>query len=324
MNDSSHRSARRAGGYALAAVAVLIVVVGLAAIVGIGPFDSGASSSPDATGESVGDVKAAAGDLAGIVDRLAAGMSRSDFYEIPSESDRSRLARAFSAVRKGRLTRAAALARSLGYRVVRFTDRPTGRKLVLLADRPLDRHGWGLYVHSPKSRSRVIVEIAHPKADIKSEKVGVETFRRANAADLFMAGAHRYAAPGGASDVAHEPGTVFYAINRVAISPRAIVFQPHGFDAEARTSQFGEIVVSSGGPPTKLAESLAARLGALGYDTCLYRRGHCEGLGATTNVEGQAVSSVGGSFVHLEMARGLREKRASRERIASVVAKTLR
>jgi hypothetical protein len=324
MSNETRHSASRARGYVLASIVALVAALGLAAIIGIEPFDSGASSSGNGAGEKSGGVRAAAGDLARLVDSLSAGMSRSDYYEKPSEADRSRLARAFEAVRKGKLKRAAALARPLSYRVVRYTDRPTGRQLVLLAERPPGRHGWGLYAHSPGSHSRVIVEIAHPKADIKSEKVGVETFRRANASDLLMAGTHRYAASGGVSDVAHETRTVFYAINGAVISQRAIVFQPHGYDAEARTSEFGEIVASSGGVPTKLAELLAAHLSARGYDVCLYRPGRCEGLGATTNVEGQAVRAAGGSFIHLEMARKLRENRVSRERIASIVAKTLR
>jgi hypothetical protein len=194
----------------------------------------------------------------------------------------------------------------------------------MLVERRKPRRGWGLYVHSPRSRSRLIVEVAHPRADINSEKVGVGVFRRANAADLLVAGSHRYAARDRSSDAAHDESGPFAAVHRGALAPGVVVLQPHGFDEGERSAQYGEIVVSSGGAPTSLATSLADRLKADGFSTCLYGPGHCKALGGTTNVEGRSARAAGASFIHLELALRLRRSDAQRARIVSDVANVLR
>jgi hypothetical protein len=324
MTDQKRRSLPRAKGYAAALVAGLLLAAGLTALIGFEPLDFSGSNPSQAAPEQRNAVRKAAGDLGRLVDGLAQGMSRGDYYERPSDRQTRRLADAYRALRAGKLERAASIAGPLGFKVVRYLDRPTRRKLVLLVERSSRLRGWGLYAHSPRSGSKLIVEIAHPKADIKSEKVGVETFRLADAADLFMAGAHRYAAGDESSDVAHNRRTVFHAVHRAALASGVIVFQPHGFDAEARTSQFGEIVVSSGEVPTEIAGSLAEKLSAKGYDTCLYSPGHCEELGGTTNVEGQSTRTAGQRFIHLELALPLRERRAERKQIVAAVVQALR
>jgi hypothetical protein len=253
------------------------------------------------------------------VDRL----SRRGTYREPRPGQAARLANAFGAVKSGRLTHAAALARPLGYGVVRYRDIDSGRTLVLLIERRVPRRGWGLYVHSPGSRSRLIVEVAHPASDVKSERVGVETFRSARAADLFVAGALRDEEPNDSADVAHNGKSAFEAVHRAALAPGWTVLQPHGFDSARRGDQYGEIVVSSGGLPTELVRSLAGTLTAEGFDTCLYERGRCEGLGATTNVQGRTTRAAGALFIHVEMARRLRETQSLRARIVSALAKCL-
>jgi hypothetical protein len=326
---SRHASGRR---YAVPAVLAVIVLV-LGSIILLDPLDldlrgSDASNAahvkrPAPVQVPAATVGAARGRLGSFVYHFVDVLSRHRTYTKPRPAQRARLALAFRALKSGRLGRSAALAKPLGYKVVRFRDLDTGRRLVLLVERRLPGRGWGLYVHLPKARSRLVVEVAHPAADVKSERVGLEVFEAAKASDLFVAGAHRHAASDDSSDVAHNTSTVFDAVHRAVVAPRVTVFQPHGFDSSNRGDQYGSIVLSSGGAPAELHRSLANALEAESFKVCLYQDGRCEGLGATTNVQGDSARAAGASFVHLEMALRLRENADTRARIASTVGSCL-
>jgi hypothetical protein len=307
-------------------IAALALAAGLAGIVGPDPLDldlRGSDSSQAAnSGRQHAVVRRASGELHSLVYHFVDVLSRREAYQRPRPGQAARLANAFRAVQAGRLHRADALARPLGYKVVRYRDVDTRRRLVLLVERRLPGRGWGLYVHSPGSRSRLIVEVAHPASDIKSERVGLETFESTNAADLFVAGALRHAASDDA-DVAHNENTPFAAVHLAALKPTSLVFQPHGFDSGRRDAQYGEIVLSSGGPPTDLHRSLAHALEARGLKICLYQQGRCAGLGATTNVEGDSTRVAGALFVHLELALRLRKNGDRRARIVRTISPIL-
>jgi hypothetical protein len=282
---------------------------------------SNSSESPSAQGARL--VRTARGDLGRFVDRFVAALNKRRVYVKPTPRQAKLLSETYRAMRAGKLSRAAILARGLGYEVVRFRDRATHRTFLMLLERRKPRRGWGLYIHAPRSRSKLIVEVPHPHSDIKSEKVGVGVFRRANAADLFVAGSHRRAAADKSSDAAHNESGPFEAVHRGALKPGAVVLQPHGFDEGERSARYGEIVVSSGEEPTSLATSVAEKLKASGFPTCLYGPGHCEGLGATTNVEGASTRAAGALFIHVELALRLRERNSLRARIVSTLANAL-
>jgi hypothetical protein len=322
---TDHRRPRKAklrrGSYVAAVVAALALVTGLAGLLGVGPLDLGTSDSSEATKRQPA-VRSAAGELDRLVDDLVDRFSEGD-YEQPSARRAERLAAAFESVRAGRLERGARLARPLGYAVVRYLDRTTGRKLVLLVERRTPRRGLGLYVHSPRASSSSIVEVSHPGSDIKSERVGVETFRRVDASELFVAGSLRDAASDDSSDVAHNAHSAFEAVHRTVLERGVLVFQPHGFDSDRRGESYGEIVASSGAAPTKVVRSLASGLRARGFDTCLYQEDRCDALAGTTNVQGRSARAAGASFIHLELARRLREDRALRAKVVSAVAEAL-
>jgi hypothetical protein len=134
-----------------------------------------------------------------------------------------------------------------------------------------------MYIHAPESRSRLIVEVAHPVADLKTLELGLELFRATDAAGLFVAGAHRDAGSNDSADVAHNPRTVFEAVHGAAVEAEWIVLQPHGFEEARRPDRFGDMVISSGSTPTDLTRSLAERLTVAGFDVCLFGRDRCEG-----------------------------------------------
>jgi len=272
-------------------------------------------------------VSTTSGDLAIAVQRLVDLMPRPDSqaYDPPMASETAMMASAFLLITEGRLQEAARLVAPLHYSVVRFTDVPTGRQFVVLQElRNPDGswpHAWGLYVYSPGSTSRLIVEVAHPLDDIDTPPVGVETFRLANARALLVAGASRFANAGDVADVAHDGYSVFQAVHGAALVPGAVVFEPHGFEQD-RHESYGDVVVSTGAfPPDALAAEVAAALRKAGFSVCLYDGTNCSELGGTTNVQGASTRAASDTFLHLEMSIGVRSDQARRELVARIVAR---
>jgi hypothetical protein len=274
-------------------------------------------------------VKTASGDLAARVNSFVAAIpgKGTGVYDVPTSSERATMASAFDAIESGNLSRAASLVNSLKYDVVQYKDTVTGRTTVMLAERRNADgswpHAWGLYVFSPNAVSDTSVEVAHPIADWNTEDVGVETFRKANAEDLFVAGAHRYANSDGSADVAHASASVFEEIHKAAVESETKVFQPHGF-SQADHPDYGEAVVSAGTAPTQLAQDVHGALRGAGFDARLYDGVNYSALGATTNVQGKSARVLGADFLHVETIKPIRDDTTRRALLTTTLAERLR
>ena len=275
-------------------------------------------------------VKTASGDLAARVNSFVAAIpgKSTGAYDVPTSSERATMASAFDAIESGNLSRAASLVNPLKYDVVQYKDTVTGRTFVMLAERRNADgswpHAWGMYVFSPKATSDTSVEVDHPVADWNTEDVGVETFRKANAEDLFVAGAHRYANSDGSADVAHAGAAVFEEIHKAAVESETKVFQPHGF-SQADHPDYGEAVVSAGtAPPTQLAQDVHGALRVAGFDARLYDGVSYSDLGATTNVQGKSARALGADFLHVETIKPIRDDPARRALLTTTLAGKLR
>src|SRR5262249_4382456 len=156
----------------------------------------------------------------GFVERIP-GRGSGD-YDRPSAEQQAGMAAAFHAIEQGNITEAATLAAPFDYSVVRYTDSVTNRRLILLAERQNPDgswpHAWGLYIHAVESPSPMTVEVAHPHADVDTELVGVDIFRAARSANLFVSGADRDAQADGSADVAHSTHSVFEAIHEAVLA----------------------------------------------------------------------------------------------------------
>src|SRR5215212_7097721 len=224
-------------------------------------------------------VQVASGDLAADINSFVGAIPRSGSagYDTPTNPEIRKMARTYNAIEAGKLSRAASIVNPLKYDVVRYKDTATNRRLILLAERQNQDgswpHAWGMYVFSPQATSDATVEVAHPVADWNTEDIGVETFREANAEDLFIAGAHRYANSNGSADVAHADASVFEDVHEAAIESSTKVFQPHGF-SQTSHPDCGEVVVSAGkSPPTELAQKVYDDLRSAGFNAILYDSG---------------------------------------------------
>jgi hypothetical protein len=228
---------------------------------------------------------------------------------------------AFRAALRGDLAAAKNDAAEVGYDVVPFTDRATGRELVLLVDGDERApRGWGLFVHAPAARSEATVEVPHPIHDAHTERLGVHVFQAADAANLFIAGAHRHANPFGAADVAHQPLSVFETLHRVALERPGVVFQPHGFESRGARRTWDAVVSSGGLPPEEPAPTLARRLRRLGVRAVLFDGEACRVLGGTRNVQGRGTRAHGGRFLHLELAHRIRSDPETAAAVGAAVA----
>ena len=275
-------------------------------------------------------VKAASGDLSAHINSFVAAIpgKNTEVYDLPTSSERATMTSAYDAIEAGNLSRAASLVNPLRYDVVRYKDTVTGRTSIMLAERRNANgswpHAWGLYVFSPKATSDTCVEVTHPVADWNTEDVGVETFRKANAEDLFIAGAHRYANSDGSADVAHASASVFEEIHKAAVESATNAFQPHGF-AQADHADYGEAVVSAGtAPPTQLAQDVHSAVRDAGFDARLYDGVSYSALGAATNVQGKSTRAVGADFLHVEIIKPIRDDPARRALLSTTLARKLR
>ena len=267
---------------------------------------------------------AVVGDLAtlvhGFVSRIPGRGSGG--YDRPAADEEAAMAAAFRAIEEGHVDEASSLVESFDYSVVHYTDIATDRSLTILAERQNPdgswAHAWGLYIHSDRSPSKMTVEVAHPLADVDTELVGVDIFRAANSANLFVCGAERDARADGSADVAHSQQSVFEAIHEMVLSPEATIVQPHGFEGTGTHGSYGNIIVSP-----DLLRRMAQSLVSAGLHVCLYDGVNCRGLGGTTNVQGRSTRQTGGLFVHLEMDPGIRASRAQSALVARVVAAVL-
>ena len=94
----------------------------------------------------------------------------------------------------GSLEQASALFRSIGFSTVRLQEGE-----VLVSEGAL-RRGWGSYLFNPAAVSRLAVEIPAPLDEQGIMEAGVGLFHTLSATALAVAGASRYALPGGAAD----------------------------------------------------------------------------------------------------------------------------
>lgn len=286
-----------------------------------------------------------AGRLAELVARLAS----SEFVLGESTSDQrpyvdpAPVLHAFrhlaSSLAWGDVEAAAKSATEVGYEVVRFTDSDTNREYLVLRENLAvveTIRGWGSYIINPASRTNAIVEVPHPKADLHTPEVGAVVFAACEAKGFLLAGSHREKA-----DVPDLVDSVFHQIHVAWVGPAAQVttWQIHGFASAKHAFPRGAKVVSSTGDGTVApeVEALDAELEARGFPSFVFnelsprtkanRRVNDDVPGATfsalaasKNEQGRHSRSLGGSFVHIELAEGVRSDVESRTTAGAAIA----
>lgn len=311
--------------------AVLSASAGLALLVVAGvvshPAPAESPVVPDRTGApQVADPSAWPAQQVVSLDRLVrefvAAIPRrgSEVFDPPTTAEAESFTQAVAAVRTGRLMVARRLLDHLAYDLVEVEDSGKRRPLFALRERRNGDgtwpHGWGLYVLSARAPGSLVVQVPHPLFDVKTPALGLAAFRRTDGGAFFVAGTHRYANADGASDVAHSEGSMFQHVTRALVEPDSALLQFHGF-GEDNLPGYGSVVVSDGqAPPSDTSRAVADALRASGFETCLYDGSACAELGGTTNIQGRWARMIGADFVHVEVARRVRDDERDRRRLA--------
>ncbi len=289
------------------------------------------------------------GDFLAEVERLR-GLSftaDSNLYVAPTAAELAAFRALADALKANDESLAVALADSLNYEVVRYTDSLSGRRFLGTRERLVggaQTRGWGSYFLQPAFQRDALVEVPHVRFDLHSEELGARSFRDSGARGFLLAGAHRNANGPGSADVAQLTGSVFHQVHASWVGPAARTdsWQVHGYAAANHSFPAGTDAVLSNGDGSVSLEVLALdeALTALGYLSYAYNTLPADSasnlsvndglvgttfssLGGTTNVQGQLSRSLGGRFLHAEFEQSLRFTPAERQQAASALSQAI-
>jgi hypothetical protein len=172
--------------------------------------------------------------------------------------------------------------------------------------------GGGFYVFRTGGKPGC-VQAPHTFFDEGTGDLALAVFEQLQLSCLFTNTVHRKAvsSPGASADVAHEASSLFNAATLGLMDASdGPVFQLHGFGSS--TAPSGVEAIVSEGRPAPAAESLAARFRSalqteLGGDVRLFDV-DVKVLGATTNVQGEAVRAANRAFMHVELSAPTRKR----------------
>ncbi|PVZ08008.1 hypothetical protein [Actinomycetospora cinnamomea] len=202
-----------------------------------------------------------------------------------------------------------------------------GDALVLRSD-PRGARAWLVVVLRPGVVPGAVVEVPHPNADLDTEVVGLEVWRRCPGALYLQAGAHRGAgAPPDArergdfpADVAARPDSPFARVAGRLVARGLPQVQLHGFADRGDV----DVVLSPGAAPgSPLLDAVAGRLAAAGERVGTGDDARWSDLLGRRNVQGLAAAGQGTAFVHLELARAVRRDADRRDAVAAALAGAL-
>jgi hypothetical protein len=195
--------------------------------------------------------------------------------------------------------------------------------LWVLRELPDSRRGAGAITLRVGAASAWVVEAPHTFFDVGTLPVAIDAFDGGRARALLVNTVHRYRARDAGeqegsegaeapvvveSDVAHAPISFFLAAHEalVASLPGAVTLQLHGFKDSAAPGALA--IVSAAGTPAAITPFAQRMRGVLGEDAIATYPDQVKVLGGTKNVEAQASSRAGAGFIHVEMARTLRDR----------------
>ena len=221
-------------------------------------------------------------------------------------------------------------ATAIGYDVVVINDAGSTYYGLQESATVATKKGWGSFFLRQDAMNDVVLEVAHPLADINTTGISAQTFVESQAKGFILAGAHRNANGIGTADVAHLAESIFQEVHQSFAEGTTdlSVWQIHGFDIDQHPSfpADSDAILSSGtGSVSALVLGLDQNIDALDGDWTSYTfntldvsdalnvatNGDLAGskfsaLGGTTNVQRQHTSSIGGEFVHIELEQSLR------------------
>lgn len=291
------------------------------------------------------------GSITSEIERLknVAFTEDSGLYITPDSTQLANFKSMANALYSGDTSTADSFASGLNYEIVEFTDTVSSH-VYFMAREILDGSGdqtlgWGTYIIRDNPSSAALLEVPHLLHDTRTWQIGGSSFHDSNAKGFLMAGAHRSANGANTADVAHLSDSVFQTVHEAWTDQdlNLVTFSVHGFNI-ANYGGFPvetDFVLSNGdGGVSNEVIVLDAAFDGGGYDSYAYNSllvsdpdnvtvngtedgSTFSGLGATTTVQRIYSSSVGATFVHIEIERTLRFSPTDRITIANLLTASI-
>ncbi len=256
-------------------------------------------------------------DLSDHLAMLADGMGLDDPYRPPTRRERRTAAHGLEVLLGDpfALGEAASRLAPHGFRVADCVDTANENRFVLVDGERRGHRRWGTVVLDPHTPPSSLIAVPHPSADLDTEIVGAELFRRTPGAVLLVSGSHRRTADE-AGDVAHRTDSLFHAFALRLMDRGLPQIQLHGFASLSDV----DVVLSPG--PGEAAPALLDTADALDTEGFRLLRSWLEACPLTgrTNVQGRAAADHDLPFLHVELARALRSTAETRGRAMDAIA----
>ena len=267
-------------------------------------------------------------------------------YQIPTPSDLKTFAQLAKAMITQDLNSALNLAAALNYEVVKFLDISSQQILYGVREKLLNgqqSRGWGTYFINPSYHTNALIEVPHIIADQQTEEIGARAFLMSSARGFLIAGAHRNANGHNTADVCNPIPSIFQAVHQAWVLSRTRVWQIHGFRLTNHPSfpSNTQAVLSDGqGTISPEVLNLSQRMRISNFHSYVYNnlapsaplnrqvnqgiRGRIfSSLGGTQNVQSIYCHRQGNAFIHVELARSIRNNQTGREQVAKCIADSI-
>jgi len=267
-------------------------------------------------------------------------------YQPPKTSELQAFSHLANAFYSGDFKKAAKLAKTFNYRVIKFREQSTQQTLFGLLENESDKkrvRGWGSYFINPSASAKALVESPHILFDRFTPEIAAQVFLLSKARGFLMAGAHRNANGSGSADVCDPIDSVFQVVHESWSQDGAGTWQLHGF-ANPLAKGFPkhtQTVLSTGTKnASKAVITLEEILEEQGYSSYVYNELSPESvinqklneqvpgttfspLAGTQNVQGNYNHQIGVPFLHIELDSDIRSRKNSRGKIASAIASAI-
>ena len=126
-----------------------------------------------------------------IIDGLP-GTNTSDDYVEPNDGELSKFREAVNYILDKNYSSAASKAQEFGYKVIKIIDNSetVNQNYYMLMTNSGNYWGTFLFAETPL-RKKLVIQIPHPKNDMKTGNQGIYIFRKAGGFAYFLAGTHR-------------------------------------------------------------------------------------------------------------------------------------
>lgn len=244
-------------------------------------------------------------------------------YRGVTEQERRRAVSAVEHLLTGDVRAAECDFESLGFTVERVGGDTAERDCVVATAEVDTERAWGMLVLEPGTGPPdVLIEIPHPRADRRTEQIGLALFRAVPGSALLIAGAHRRAA-GGTADVAHQHDSLFASVADAMAHRGAFQLQLHGYADDTMDGK--DAVISTGKADLdERSERVAESLDDAGLRLCRAWRGKCAPLEGVRNVQGGTAARRGLPFLHLELSHTTRTDPHRRSDVVTALSEGLR